>query len=262
MIQQWETRVTRNGERLNDFTIILYDENGDVVNFVTTADYGSGLGYCARIRDPEYNFMRGWAVFEPHQVIGWDNVIGLPLVSWGITPVFEDGSDDSDDIPELFASEDSDDDTDDEAAGIDNDNPDDNNRNNNSQGDNSRRSSGRSNTSFFAAPIASATGTAITTPVASSGITTEYRFKQTYSNNIMVVNHGQRCSSEQPVTITAKIDTELNTENLVFYTFDRETNTVRRTARVNYIIGSDGYIRFDTKLADDIIITDKPLTRK
>jgi hypothetical protein len=68
-INQREIRVTgsRSG-RLEDFSIVIYDENDNIVNYMQTADYGEEIGFTARIRDPEYDAMARWEIYERDQV--------------------------------------------------------------------------------------------------------------------------------------------------------------------------------------------------
>ena len=67
----------------------------------------------------------------------------------------------------------------------------------------------------------------------------------------------------QPVEIAAKVDlTGMDTKNLYFYSYDKKTNTYRRIEKPAYWIDKNGYLRFTTELAGDIIITEGALERK
>ncbi|MCL2035573.1 MAG: hypothetical protein FWG94_12720 [Oscillospiraceae bacterium] len=87
-------------------------------------------------------------------------------------------------------------------------------------------------------------------------------FAKFFSNDIMTVSLGQEGTFGQDVRIAAKLNPKLNTDNLVFYTYDRETNTYRRILEPNYRIDANGYVHFDTVLAGDIIISDGVLAKR
>jgi hypothetical protein len=81
-ISQREVRVSSSNGRLDDFVIVAYDENDEILNFVRTADYGEKIGSAARIRDPEYDAMVRWEIYEREQEIEWGRDIdATPLAS-------------------------------------------------------------------------------------------------------------------------------------------------------------------------------------
>jgi len=51
-------------------------------------------------------------------------------------------------------------------------------------------------------------------------------------------------------------------DKLFFYSYDKKTNTYRRIEKPAYWIEKNGYMHFETELAGDIIITERPPERK
>jgi len=77
------------------------------------------------------------------------------------------------------------------------------------------------------------------------------------------VSFAQQGDFSQSVEITAKVDlTGKDTSNLYFYSYDKATNTYRRIENPACWIDKNGYLRFTTKLAGDVIISEGPLERK
>jgi len=67
----------------------------------------------------------------------------------------------------------------------------------------------------------------------------------------------------QPVEIAAKVDlTGMDTSNLCFYSYDKATNTYKRIEKPAYWIDKNGYLRFTTELAGNIVVSGGPLERK
>ena len=87
-------------------------------------------------------------------------------------------------------------------------------------------------------------------------------FTRFFSNDVMTVSLGQQGDFGQTVTIAARLNPELNTDNLAFYAYDRETNTYKQIREPNYRIDSNGYVHFQTALAGDIVISDGALSRR
>ncbi|MCL2034446.1 MAG: hypothetical protein FWG94_06905 [Oscillospiraceae bacterium] len=87
-------------------------------------------------------------------------------------------------------------------------------------------------------------------------------FTRFFSNDVMTVSLGQQGDFGQTVTIAARLNPELNTDNLTFYAYDRETNTYKQIREPNYRIDSNGYVHFQTTLAGDIVISDGVLSRR
>ena len=63
------------------------------------------------------------------------------------------------------------------------------------------------------------------------------------------------------VEIMANVDLDgMNTDNLYFYHYDRETGAYNRMDDPDYSIDRDGFLHFYTEDGGDIIVTDSPLT--
>ena len=86
-------------------------------------------------------------------------------------------------------------------------------------------------------------------------------FKKFFDNDVMVVSLGQQGSFGQSVEIAAKLAPGLDTSNLVFYSYNAETNRYTRIA-TSYWVDRNGYVHFTTTLAGDIIISDGNLVKK
>ena len=85
-------------------------------------------------------------------------------------------------------------------------------------------------------------------------------FGRFFTNNIVVVSFEHQGAFGTYIRIAARVDlTNLNTESLVFYAYNRETNTYRLIEAPNYRIDAHGYLHFSTPFGGDIIITDRPL---
>jgi len=98
---------------------------------------------------------------------------------------------------------------------------------------------------------------------ANTGATrTTSTFTRFFSNNIMTVSLGQQGDFGQTVTIAAKLISGLNTNNLVFYVYNRTANTYRAIPAPNYKIDSNGYVHFDTAMGGDIVISNEALARR
>lgn len=92
---------------------------------------------------------------------------------------------------------------------------------------------------------------------------TRARFEKWFSNRFAVVSLEQQGDWGLTVRIAAKVDLKgLDTESLVFYAFDRKTNTYTRIEKPAYSIDANGYLCFHTALGGDIVITDKVLDKK
>jgi hypothetical protein len=86
-------------------------------------------------------------------------------------------------------------------------------------------------------------------------------FDRFFTNDVMTVALGQESNFGMPVQIAAKLDPALNTENLVFYAYNRAANSYTRIAATDYWIDANGYVHFSTTLGGNIIISDGALTR-
>ena len=88
-------------------------------------------------------------------------------------------------------------------------------------------------------------------------------FKKYFNNEIAAVNLGQKGSYGMDVRIAVKVDlSKLNTENLNFFAYDKESNTYVKLTEPKYQIDANGYLHFDTSVGGDVIITDQALTAK
>jgi len=88
-------------------------------------------------------------------------------------------------------------------------------------------------------------------------------FEKWFNNKVRVIHMDQTAPWGQPVQIAARIDlTGMDTKKLYFYSYDKKTNTYRRIEKPAYWIDKNGYLRFTTELAGDIIISEGPLERK
>ena len=88
-------------------------------------------------------------------------------------------------------------------------------------------------------------------------------FEKFFKNKIRTIHLDQIEDWGQPVQIAAKIDfTDVNTSNLCFYSYNSKTNTYRRIEKPAYWVDANGYLRFTTEYADDIIISEGTLERK
>ena len=87
-------------------------------------------------------------------------------------------------------------------------------------------------------------------------------FTRFFSNDLMVVALGQQGSFGQTVRIAVKIAEGLNTNNLVFYTYDRTANSYRQIPAPNMWLDANGYVHFDVSMGGDIVISDGALKRR
>ena len=88
-------------------------------------------------------------------------------------------------------------------------------------------------------------------------------FEKWFQNKLRVIHMDQSEPWGQPVQVAARVDlTGMDTNNLYFYSYEKSTNTYRRIEKPAYWIDKNGYLRFTTELAGDIIISEGPLERK
>ena len=87
-------------------------------------------------------------------------------------------------------------------------------------------------------------------------------FETFFDNTVIAVTLGQPGAFGAYINMAARVDLSgLNTDTLTFFVYDRDTNTFSRITP-EFRIDSAGYLHFSTPLGGDIIISDKPLTRK
>jgi hypothetical protein len=88
-------------------------------------------------------------------------------------------------------------------------------------------------------------------------------FERFFSNKVQTISFDQQGTWDAPVRVAARVDlTGMDTANLVFYAYDRATNTYKRIENPAYRIDANGYLWFTTPYAGDIIISDGPLNSK
>ena len=87
-------------------------------------------------------------------------------------------------------------------------------------------------------------------------------FEKFFDNNVAVIGLGQKGAYGANIKMAVKVDlSKLNTSNLIFYAYNKETGKYARLA-VAYRIDANGYLHFTTPVGGAIIISDKPLARK
>ncbi|GHU80964.1 hypothetical protein FACS1894191_7290 [Clostridia bacterium] len=92
---------------------------------------------------------------------------------------------------------------------------------------------------------------------------TKAKFAKWFTNKTAVIHLEQQEPWGQSVEIAAKVDLSgMDTKSLVFYAYDKKTNTYKRIPAPKYWTDTNGYLHFTTELAGDIIITDKPLIKQ
>jgi len=96
-----------------------------------------------------------------------------------------------------------------------------------------------------------------------SAIDTAARFQRWFTTKLAAVSTGQTDGYGMPVDIAVKVDlADMDAENLYFYSYNSKNNQYRRIEKPAYWIDKNGYLRFTTELAEDIIISEGPLERK
>jgi hypothetical protein len=82
-------------------------------------------------------------------------------------------------------------------------------------------------------------------------------FKKWFGNKLAVIHFDQAGSWGQTANIAAKVDLSgMDLQNLAFYSYDKKANKYTRILSPNYTIDAKGYVKFDTDLAGDIIISE------
>jgi hypothetical protein len=88
-------------------------------------------------------------------------------------------------------------------------------------------------------------------------------FEKYFSNKIRTIHFDQSGKWENPIKIAAKIDfAGIDTTKLVFYSYDSTTNSYRRLEAPAYRIDANGYLRFTTEYAGEIIISEGGLEKR
>lgn len=88
-------------------------------------------------------------------------------------------------------------------------------------------------------------------------------FETWFGNKIRVLHFDSAAPWGQAVGVAAKIDLAgMDTANLYFYSYDKSGNTYRRLENPACRVDGNGYLRFTTRLAGEIVISEGPLARK
>ena len=88
-------------------------------------------------------------------------------------------------------------------------------------------------------------------------------YEKWYQNKTAIIALEQQGDFGMEVEIAAKVDLSgMDTKDLCFYSHDRKTNAYKRIAAPKYWIDKNGYLRFSTVLAGDIVVSEGPLIRK
>ena len=88
-------------------------------------------------------------------------------------------------------------------------------------------------------------------------------FEKYFTNKIRIIHLDQKEDWGQPVQIAAKVDLSgMDTNKLYFYSYNAKTNTYRYIANPKYWIDANGYLRFTTEYAGDIIVSEGSLELK
>ena len=88
-------------------------------------------------------------------------------------------------------------------------------------------------------------------------------FEKWFQNKVRVIYLDQRTDWGQSVNIAARVDlTGMDTKKLYFYSYDKTANSYRRIEKPAYWIDTNGYLRFTTEYAGDIIVSEGALERK
>lgn len=88
-------------------------------------------------------------------------------------------------------------------------------------------------------------------------------FGKYFDNEIAIVKFEQVGTFGMPVNVAVKLDlSKLNTQTLKFYNYNPKTNTYAEMTAPAYYIDTAGYLHFTTTLGNNVLITDKALTRK
>ena len=88
-------------------------------------------------------------------------------------------------------------------------------------------------------------------------------FDKWFSNKIAVIHFDQSGDWGQAVNVAARIDLSgVDTKNLVFYAYNSATNTYKRIQAPAYWIDANGYLRFTTPYAGDVIMSEGTLVKR
>lgn len=86
-------------------------------------------------------------------------------------------------------------------------------------------------------------------------------FERYFSNSVRTIHLDQTGSWGQAVEIAARVHLDgMDVTKLVFYSYDKATNTYRLIEKPAYWVDTNGYLHFTTQYAGDIVISEGPLT--
>lgn len=89
---------------------------------------------------------------------------------------------------------------------------------------------------------------------------TSSTFEKYFDNNVSVVHFEHQGAFGMDIEAAVKVDlSKLNTQNLMFYSYNAATNRYTPIPVPNASIDKNGFLHFTTSLGGDLIITDKPL---
>jgi len=89
------------------------------------------------------------------------------------------------------------------------------------------------------------------------------QFQRHFKNSVEILRMEQPGDFGMTIQIATKLNiSKLNRNDLIFYSYNKSTNTYKRIVTADYWIDKNGYLRFKTQLAGDIIISEGPLMQK
>ncbi len=92
---------------------------------------------------------------------------------------------------------------------------------------------------------------------------TSSTFEKYFDNNVSVVHFDHQGAFGMEIDAAVKVDlSKLNTQNLMFYSYNPATNRYTPITNPKASIDQNGFLHFTTNLGGDLIITDKPLSRR
>lgn len=99
--------------------------------------------------------------------------------------------------------------------------------------------------------------------VKDNGSATQDRFAEWYRNTVRVIAFDEPDTWGYAFRVAARVDfSGMRTDNLAFYSYYKENNTLRRIEAPDYSIDENGYVHFTTSLAGDIVISEGQLVSR
>ncbi len=88
-------------------------------------------------------------------------------------------------------------------------------------------------------------------------------FGKYFNNKIRVVSCEQQGSFGASLQIAAKVDLSgMDLNSLVFYSYDKASNSYVRIMSPAYFVDANGYLPFYTGRGGDIVVSERPLEMK